>query len=165
VPEPEYSLAIPPFTLAVCALPVSVPESDRVILAGEHAHVAAIAFRALPGAVIFQLLIKVKGADGKPPYPPPNIAFADMPDLIGPGDLTIVARVTDSEGGTGDLPVYASGGGGDGSFEYVAWFPLPPSSVTLHLTAAWPDQGLPDRSVSLDLDRIRAAADRATQIW
>jgi hypothetical protein len=37
--------------------------------------------------------------------------------------------------------------------------------ATLHLTAARPDQGLPDRNVSLDLDRIRAAADGATQIW
>ncbi|WP_203819531.1 hypothetical protein [Paractinoplanes ferrugineus] len=165
MPVPEFSVANPPFTPAVSTLPVSVPEADRVLLVGENAHVAAIAFRALPGAVVFQLLVKVRGADGQPPNPPPNIAFADLPELIEPGDLSVGARVTDRQGGTTNLPVYASGGGGDGSYEYIAWLALPAASTTLHLTASWPDQDLPQRDVRLDLDAIHDAARRATRIW
>jgi hypothetical protein len=66
-----------------------------------------------------------------------------------------------------------SGGGGgyagSGDFigtriDYGYYLPIPPEATAVALLAAWPDQGVAETRLRLDLDAIRAAARRAVRV-
>jgi len=169
--EPPFTLENDPFKGPVADLPVTIAKFDQVLLANNRNNVAAIAFRAQPGALIFQLIIRTRDSAADKPYSMPNIAFSTMEQLLTAGDFHIGARATDASERWIDLPVEASGGGGGGpeergfGFEYRAWLPLPSGITTLTLWSRWPDHGLPERIVPLDLADIREAAAQSRKIW
>lgn len=145
------------------AIPVSVPDQDRVLLRRQDFFVAAVGVRAYPQAVMLQLLVKARFADGEvldlAPYPirPGKFEFgADLRDAVG------VWQQTSAQ--------FAGGGGGNdsgggGHYEFKWWVPVSDDSRGLRLWCAWEERDIPRSTAELDLDRILTAARASRPAW
>lgn len=148
-------------------MPVSVPDQDRVLVRHTDVFVGVTGVRAYPEAVMFQLLVKARFPGGENP----NFAFG-LPHLLGPGDFEFGAESRDAAGEWRAAPVHFDGGGGggdpdggEGSFEFRWWVPLPGDSRGLKLWCAWEARGVARAEVELDADRITAASRRCQPVW
>lgn len=144
------------------AIPVSVPDQDRVLVRRRDFLVAAVGVRAYPQAVMLQLLIKTRFADGEildlAPYP------------IRPGKFEFGADLRDAAGVWQQASAqFAGGGGGDdsagGHYEFKWWVPVSDHDRGLRLWCAWEERHIPRSTAELDLDRILTAAHASQSAW
>jgi hypothetical protein len=149
-------------------VPVTVADQDRVLVRHRNIVVAVAGVRAFPQAVMFQLLVKTRFADDKPP----NSAFG-FAQLLQPGNFEFGA---DRRGPAGDwqqAEVYFAGGGGGidagpeslGHYEFKWWVALSAQDRGLRLWCLWEEQGLAKSITELDVDRILTACRASRPQW
>jgi hypothetical protein len=156
----------------LAAIPVTVADQDRVLVRHRDIVVAVAGVRAFPQAVMFQLLIKTRFADGGSADFSPNLVFG-LSHLLRPGNFEFGAELRGSAGDWQPTEVHFAGGGGGGeaepgslgSYEFKWWVPLSAHDRGLRLWCVWEECGIAKSTAELDVDRILTASRASQPQW
>lgn len=163
-----------PVVMPVEWIPATVPTADADLLARDRFFLGIRAMTALPTGVAFRLVIRVRDeivSDGMDyrairghsvsGHSPPAGGLALRAQAETAGTVT-QCRIWPGSGGHKG---YSHSGDFVGTrVDYNYWLPLPEDAASVTLLAAWPDQGVTETRLRLDMDAIRAAARRAVRV-
>ena len=155
----------------MAVMPVSVPHQDKILVRHRDFFVAVVGVRAYPQAVMFQLLIKARFADGAQP----DLDFG-FKRLLEPGGFDFGAETRGTDGNWSPAPLNFAGGGGGGgagrgepdgvgNYEFTWWVPFSGDDLGLRLWCAWRQRNIPRSDAELDMDQILAASRVSKPVW
>jgi hypothetical protein len=155
-------------------VPVTVPTADADLLARRGFFLGIRAMTAFPVGVAFRLVIRVRDENVADGVDYRAICGHSINGAPPPADGLAVRAQADIAGAMSECRIWPGGGGSRGysdsgdfvgtQIDYNYWLPIPSDAIAVALSAAWPDQDVPETRLMLDLDAIRAAASRAVRV-
>jgi hypothetical protein len=151
---------------------VSAADADLVVRDGLFLGIRAVS--AFPTGVAFRLVIRVRDVNVGHDIDYRALLGHTLRGFTTPADGLAVRAQAEIAGAVSECKIWP-GNGGDGGYsesgdfvgtrlDYGYWLPIPPDAEAVALVAAWPDRGVAETRLSLDLDAIRAAARRAVRV-
>ena len=155
-------------------VPATVPAADADLLVRDGFFLGIRAVSAFPTGVAFWLVIRVRdeeivdGADYR------AICGHRVQGYAHPAGGLAMRAQAEAGGAVSECRIWPGSGGGGGytgsgdfigtRIDYGYYLPIPPDATAVALLAAWPDQGVAETRLRLDLGAIRAAARRAVRV-
>lgn len=171
-PQPQRTFANVPWAPPLNVVPAVVPvEAD--VVATEDVVIRVMDIRAYDRGMLLRVeawvhpdsATRAQNRHGLPEEPQVGLLL-DRTIKLGAGEPGHSPDVGPGEDGTPSAPLFMMAGGGTGELSVTqTWWVSPVPDGDAELVVAWEAFDVPETFLSLDLDAVRAASARTTELW